>query len=483
MPKLVIPYRADNVRTVLTIMGALSPIWLFQVPYIAFIALQAAIRGGFTGYMDLFWLFCFFAGLFMLSVLNVWLCLDSRLIVDAGGIRFPPRFLLSFLGKKRPIELLQRATSLRWADLGALSLERWDRPSAHPDTLCFQFATAALKLGVSGFSKDDLRSLLLSMEAHRPDLPIEPPLSQVDLGLPVGNGCTSFTALWQEELTRSFGSTAYVPLEAGRALQDGRITIVGQAAFGGLSAVYLAKLAGTGTVMVKEAVVPANANEALKAKALEMFNREAKILCSLKHPRIARVLDHFVENGRNYLVLEHIKGKDLRRFVKEHGSQPDKVVIRWSLEAAHLLDYLHGLTPPVVHRDLTPDNLLLENDGSITLIDFGAANCFLGTATGTLVGKQSYMPPEQLRGKAVPQSDLYALGCTMHFLLTGDDPEPLAVSSPRSAVPAVSSELDKLVQRLTALELDERIGSAQELAAALSDIAGHQSRLSLTEVE
>jgi serine/threonine-protein kinase len=274
--------------------------------------------------------------------------------------------------------------------------------------------------------------------------------------------------LWEEELVSSFGSTAYVPLESGQTLHNGRISIVGQVAFGGLSAIYLAKLGKATTVVVKEAVVPANANEALKAKALEMFNREAAILCSLDHPRIARVLDHFVERGRNYLVLKHIKGKDLRRFVKEDGAQAEAGVVRWALEAAKLLEYLHGLQPPVVHRDLTPDNLLLENDGSITLIDFGAANSLLGTATGTLVGKQSYIPPEQLRGKAVPPSDLYALGCTMYFLLTGTDPEPLSSSSPRAINQEISLKLNDIVSRLTALDLPDRIGSATELIEELT---------------
>jgi serine/threonine protein kinase len=481
-PRLSIPYRADAARNGLLIMAALSPIWLFWVPYIAFIAIQAVFRAGIVGYTDLLELFEFLAGLFALCLLNVWLCLDNKLVLEAGRIRFPARFLLSFLREARFIGWTRFSTRLRWSELASLEFERWGQPSDDPEYLLFKFGLGGLRLRVDGFSKEDLRKLLLSLQAYCPELPIYPPINQVDLKLPGGRGSAvskSFTTLWEEDLISSFGSTAYVPLESGQTLQNGRISVVGQVAFGGLSAIYLATVDKATTVMVKEAVVPANANHALKAKALEMFNREAAILYSLDHPRIARVLDHFIEQGRNYMVLQHIKGKDLRRVVKEDGVQPEAGVVRWALEAARLLEYLHGLEPPVVHRDLTPDNLLLENDGSITLIDFGAANSLLGTATGTLVGKQSYIPPEQLRGKAVPQSDLYALGCTIYFLLTGTDPEPLSCSSPRAINEDVSRELDEIVTRLTALELPDRIGSAPELIEKLARLRG-EGALSLS---
>ena len=121
-----------------------------------------------------------------------------------------------------------------------------------------------------------------------------------------------------------------------------------------------------------------------------MFAREAKILQLLSYLNIARVLDHFVENDRNYLLLEHINGLDLRDYIKEHGPQPERLIMRWVFELADVLAYLHEQSPPIVHRDVTPDNVVLDRTGSIKLIDFGAANQLLTTATGTLVGKQPY---------------------------------------------------------------------------------------------
>jgi serine/threonine-protein kinase len=138
-------------------------------------------------------------------------------------------------------------------------------------------------------------------------------------------------------------------------------------------------------------------------------------------------------------------------------------VLHWTLEIADILAYLHAQDPPIIHRDITPDNLVLDTGGAIIMIDFGTANEFLGKATGTLVGKQSFIAPEQFRGKACVQSDLYSLGCTLHFLLTGQEPVPLSVSHPRTVNAAVSEEVDSLVASLTAMEVESRAQSAQEL--------------------
>jgi serine/threonine protein kinase len=113
------------------------------------------------------------------------------------------------------------------------------------------------------------------------------------------------------------------------------------------------------------------------------------------------------------------------------------------------LSYLHSMEPVVIHRDLTPDNLICSEQGRIFLIDFGAANDAIGTATGTMVGKQSYISPEQFRGKAVAASDIYAFGGTLHFLLTGKDPIPLSSSHPRALNPLVSRDVDQFIARCT----------------------------------
>ncbi|MGH9549850.1 MAG: protein kinase domain-containing protein, partial [Terriglobales bacterium] len=105
----------------------------------------------------------------------------------------------------------------------------------------------------------------------------------------------------------------------------------------------------------------------------------------------------------------------------------------------------------VVHRDFTPDNLVLQDD-IVYLVYFGTANEVVGTATGTLVGKQCYMPPEQIKGKAEPASDVYAMGCTLAFLFNGSDPEPLS----QTKLAAASAPLSELIADMTALDHNRR---------------------------
>ena len=223
--------------------------------------------------------------------------------------------------------------------------------------------------------------------------------------------------------------------------------------------------------MLKEAVVPAFASAQARRKAEEHFLREAEFLTRLKHERIAAVLDHFVEDGRNYLMLEYISGQDLRQYIGQNGPQSEERVLIWGKEIADILQYLHEQIPPIIHRDLTPDNLMLGRDGTISLIDFGAANELLSQSTGTLVGKQAYMAPEQLRGKATRQSDLYGLGATLYFLLTACDPVPLSVSHPRHVMADISPELDDLVALLTSFAESDRADSAKSVASTFEEIS------------
>jgi tRNA A-37 threonylcarbamoyl transferase component Bud32 len=267
-------------------------------------------------------------------------------------------------------------------------------------------------------------------------------------------GLNSFTRLWDDELNRRFSSTNFVPLEPGTKLQHGRYSIVRQMAFGGFSAVYLAQDEQGRKVVLKEALFSNQQNE--QSKESELFQREAKILAELNHDRIARIFDQFVDSHRHYLVIEFIDGENLRDVVRQRGKIDEATVRRWAIELAEILEFLHRHKPPILHRDFTPENLILNREGQLCLVDFGAANELIERATGTFIGKQCYMPPEQVRGKAEPASDFYALGCTLFFLLTGKDPQPLATCSPRALNLDVSVTLDWLVRRLTDMEPADR---------------------------
>jgi tRNA A-37 threonylcarbamoyl transferase component Bud32 len=281
---------------------------------------------------------------------------------------------------------------------------------------------------------------------------------------------SSFTQMWEDELQLHFSSTNFVPLDKGDTLQSDKFRIVMLLSSGGLSAVYLAESQDNSLVVLKEASLPQSLDEGCRRKAKELIGKEAAILRELRHPKIAKVLDYFVEGGRDYLAIEFVPGESLRQLVRRHGTQSERTVLTVGFQTALILSYLHSRKPPVVHRDITPDNLILKENGEIVLIDFGAANHFVGTATGTLIGKQCYIAPEQFRGKATIQSDVYSLGGTLHFLLTGADPEALSQSHPEASRHDLSQGMVELIADLTVLEAKDRIKSSDEAAERIRQL-------------
>ena len=472
-PLIEVSYKDKAAANGLRTMMFASPFWLIWAPVTIFWLGQALIAGGIFGDSALLFLWFFFVGFFTICCFTIFVCKQNKFLITRKGIRFPLRCLLE-LGFK-----LNRS----WDEIACVTFRNRERnaaaPSTNPDTISVRFYRGELPLELNAFTSRDLQNFILALQSYVPELRFEPPLSEVQLPVAIETKTrqnATFTQIWEDDMQSRFGSTVFVPLEPGDKLQAGRLEVLGQIAFGGLSAIYLAKNADGQLTVIKEAVVPGNADKESAEKAMEMFAREAQILMNLKNPRIARVFDHFVENKRHYMLLEYIDGKDLRRYVAERGPQSELLVLRWAIEIGGILDYLHKLEPPVVHRDLTPDNLVLEKDGGIVLIDFGAANQFLGTATGTLVGKQAYISPEQFRGHAEPASDLYALGATISFLLTGSDPEALCTSNPANSSEDVSPEFDSLVAKLTAMEVEERFQTAEEFVLACRAILNSRKK-------
>jgi tRNA A-37 threonylcarbamoyl transferase component Bud32 len=313
--------------------------------------------------------------------------------------------------------------------------------------------TISLRLG--DFPEEEKQKLLVALEVWSGGAERFPELELLRIEMGSAAQLVGCTQLWEDELARRFGATNFVPLEPGQILAHQKIQVVRQLAFGGLSAVYLVHKDNEKFVL-KESVVPPDADDQLKAKAEKLFDREAQILSKLKHDSIVQILDHFVENGRDYLLIEYIPGSDLRKYTKEKGIAKLDVVIAWADQICRILGYLHQQSPPILHRDLTPDNLVLREDGTVAAIDFGASNEYVGTATGTMIGKQAYMAPEQIRGKASTKSDVYAFGCTLYFLLTGEDPEPISTSHPSNLRPETPHWLNSLVANCTDLEAEHR---------------------------
>lgn len=217
-----------------------------------------------------------------------------------------------------------------------------------------------------------------------------------------------------------------------------------------------------------------NADMAQIAKAQELFEREAKTLKALHHPGIPQFFDFFVEWGKKYLVMEMLHGEDLEKRIYNRGPVAPQQAIEWMIQTCEVLDYIHSQKPPIVHRDIKPANLLVRHrDNRITLLDFGAVK-EIGTPPGTRIGVEGYTAPEQDRGQPLPQSDLYAIGPTLIFLLTAQSPQNFygkkagGYGFKLENIPTITPKLRETILRTTAAKPGDRFQTAQQLARALA---------------
>ncbi|MGH2414832.1 MAG: serine/threonine protein kinase, partial [Microcystaceae cyanobacterium] len=216
-----------------------------------------------------------------------------------------------------------------------------------------------------------------------------------------------------------------------------------------------------------------NANIAQIAKARELFEREARIMKSLNHSGIPQYYDFFVENGKKYLAMELIHGYNLEQWVYQQGTVLPRQAIEWMIQICEILDYLHSLKPPLVHRDVKPANLMLRSlDRRIMLLDFGAVK-EIGTPPGTRIGAEGYSSPEQSRGKPCPQSDLYAIGPTLIFLLTAENPLKYCrwgtgFNFDVSSLTIITPQLRQVIEKTCQPKWRDRYQTAQALSQALT---------------
>ncbi|NKX88314.1 serine/threonine-protein kinase [Nocardia coubleae] len=263
---------------------------------------------------------------------------------------------------------------------------------------------------------------------------------------------------------------------------DGRYEITGVLGAGGMGEV----LAGYDTVLDRPVAVKRIAVRQFASRAdlvdefVARFRREARVTARIRHHGVPQVFDAVLDAQADsvYLVMEHIDGVTLRDYLAEIGELPVGWAVAIATQIATVLSYAHVL--PVVHRDLKPANIVVAQDGTVKVIDFGIAALLDGstgriTRTGSVLGTAAYMPPELVNGQeAGPRADLYALGCVMHEMFSGrrvfearsefdthnrhlsDPPTPLRAL--RRDVPA---PIEQLVLELLAKDPAQRPSSAQ----------------------
>jgi serine/threonine protein kinase, bacterial len=251
------------------------------------------------------------------------------------------------------------------------------------------------------------------------------------------------------------------------------LRILGQ---GGMGTTYLAwdangVIAGHPLLLVLKQM---NADMAKIAKAQELFDREASTLKSLNHSGIPKYYDFFVEAGKKYLAMELIHGQDLEKLVYLKGPVTSNQAIAWMIQTCDVLNYLHNQEPSLIHRDIKPANLLMRSsDRSVVILDFGAVK-ESSSLPGTRIGAEGYCAPEQEMGQPLTQSDLYAIGPTLIFLLTGESPFKYYRQKGRSFrfdvtnVPTITPQLREVIDKLTEPLPRDRYQTAEEVITALT---------------
>lgn len=264
-------------------------------------------------------------------------------------------------------------------------------------------------------------------------------------------------------------------LTPGTELQHKRYRVEKAVAKGGMGAVYRGFDQHFKRPCAIKEMLDNFSNEEDREQSLQWFEREAHMLLDLHHAAIPKVFDFFAENGHNYLVMEYVDGKTLAEVLEEEGQPrglPEVRVRKWAAQICSVLAYLHNQNPPVIFRDLKPSNIMVTSDDKVKLIDFGIARSFQGGRQATVIMTLGYAPPEQLEGKPIPKSDIYALGATLHRLLTrheatNNKPSIFDFPTIRSLRPEISPTFDALIGRALQKDSQARWTSAGEMEQAI----------------
>ncbi|HEX6107805.1 MAG TPA: protein kinase [Ktedonobacteraceae bacterium] len=262
-------------------------------------------------------------------------------------------------------------------------------------------------------------------------------------------------------------------LAIGTPLQGGRYVVAKILGEGGMGTALLAtdKRTDNKLVVIKE-LVSDNTDPAKFQEDVHNFKREVATLAHLDHPLISYVTDSFEEDSRYFMVQKYIEGENLEEHI-DRMNQPmkEREVLGYASEVLDILDYLAKQTPPIVHRDIKPANIIIgSKDKRAHLVDFGIARADeaknIKRKQTSALGTPGYAPPEQYQGNADPRSDLYALGATMHHLLTNHDPrnhQPFSYPPIRTLNPQVSSETEHLITKAVNNDITQRYQSAMAM--------------------
>ncbi|MFP4394501.1 MAG: protein kinase domain-containing protein [Anaerolineales bacterium] len=267
----------------------------------------------------------------------------------------------------------------------------------------------------------------------------------------------------------------------GQRLQE-RYHIISKLGTGGMGAVYQAQDTRLNVrVALKEMFPPPNLDAASIHALNQQFQQEAQILARLKHPHLVRVSDYFIERGNAYLVMDFIQGHSLAEHIRRTGPLPEDQVVTWGGQLLDALAYCHA--QDIIHRDVKPQNVIIQSNGDAVLVDFGLVKLWDPDDPRTKtamhgMGTPEYAPPEQYGiagGHTDARSDIYSVGATLYHALTGHAPPTatLRMADPehfkplQTIAPHVSKNIAKTIMKALELARSQRWQRAEEMAEAL----------------
>lgn len=262
-------------------------------------------------------------------------------------------------------------------------------------------------------------------------------------------------------------------VELGTILKE-RYKITKQLGTGGMGEVFLAD------DLTLETQVAVKINYNLNDTNSAQFIREARLLASLKHPNLPRVIDYFTDNNCQYLVMDFIPGDDLKTIVERRDKIKPETIIKWAVELGTALTYLHNHKPPIFHRDIKPANIKLMPSGEVVLVDFGIAKtgeASQETQTGAWAFSPGFAPPEQVSGmRTGSYSDQYSLAATLYYLMVGRPPADSAQRMMgtidyvplKTANPAVDPYVSDAIGKALSIRPEDRFASVADFLTALT---------------
>jgi len=292
---------------------------------------------------------------------------------------------------------------------------------------------------------------------------------------PTGNEL-SYTDVWM----KSLAPPAEAPCESqsepdrlkeGQEIKEGDYKILFQVDRPGFGTSYLAShqvMDADGNFLKKVAVL--KRYHLLEPKDADMpdtpsrFMKYARRISKVSHPNIVPVLDYFVDGQYGYLVHQYLEGFSLKKQIRQLGPLDEKIVVGLLLQMSDMIGHLHDQPSPVVHIDFTPDNLQMWRGNTLKLIDLGpdpSRGIFSARAGKSYL---KYLAPERVNSKPDERSNMYSMGATLFFLITGRSPvKGVEALHPRSYNKRVSPQLDAIIARLTAADFKDRYASVAEL--------------------